>query len=40
MCPPNPQTVEYLYNGILLSKKKEWTSDTCNMDDNTMFLPK
>lgn len=29
----NPQTGEYLYNGILLGNKKEWIIEICNMNN-------
>ena len=28
------QIMIYAYNGVLLSDKKEWIIDTCNMDDS------
>ena len=34
-------TVAHLYNGILLSKEKEGTTDTCkNMDESQMYYAK
>ena len=35
------QNIAYLYNGILFSNKKEWSTDTCyNMDELWKYYAK